>query len=90
MFASILSGVPLRYMGWMSQPQQAHSKKPVGREPFCPTGNSINSMNEKGFKNRRKIIKNAGSPWRCLESHVVEKRPSGMPILELASVISQF
>lgn len=74
----------------MSQPEQAHSKQPVGRGPPCPIGNSINSMNKKGFKKRRKIIKNAGSPWRCLESHVVEKRPSEMPILELTSVISQF
>lgn len=83
----MLSGVPLRCMRRMSQPEQAHSKQPAGRGLFCPIGNS---MNGKGFKKKRKIIKNAGSPWRCLESHVVEKRPSGMPILELASVISQF
>lgn len=73
---------PSRCMGRMSQPQRAHSRQPAWRGAFCPVGNTTSSMNEKGFKKRRNIIKNAGSLWWCLESHVAEKRPAGMPILD--------
>lgn len=81
---------PSRVLGKDEPALVSTQKTPCRRGAFCPIGNTISNMNKKALKKRRKIIKNAGSPsWR-LESHVAEKRPAAMPILELATVISQF